>query len=62
MGPPYLDGLPMEYWIVPPRSPLATVIPPFTALKPVYRSDASLRTPADSARHADSTFRWVWMS
>lgn len=25
--PPYLDGLPMQYWIVPPRTPLAAMAP-----------------------------------
>ena len=49
--PSYLDGLPMEYWIVPPRTPLATVTPPLLGSKHLHRSGAAAR--GTTVQHAD---------
>lgn len=37
-GIPYLDGLPLEYWVVPPRTPVLALPPVAASLPGLQRS------------------------
>ena len=41
---PYLDGLPMEYWVVPPRTPLAALPGLNVSLPSLHQTSRTART------------------
>ena len=49
-GTKCLDGLPMEYWVVPPRTPIVTLPSLPASLPSLHRSGMSMGSPTTS-RH-----------